>query len=290
MPVNSALDSATATIVAAAVGALAALVGTFITLLVTRWLDDLRWRRERRHRETVERRAAYAKMRRTMVVWREATLELVGKPTEADWDKYRAAGRDALEAGAELEMIGSPLALEAVSEALDELADVEWDYENNGPWTVESGPLWNRMAYIDARIAAFRDLARAEFELDPAVEDPRRWLETPELIHREVDELQKRREERPRKRKESAADAQARRDYEAGVHYGRRAGTVRRLVLAEGMSKRDAVQLVDAWEEEARRRRLNPMAADYWQQAEAWMAGPKPEYVVLPGEEAARTD
>ena len=84
-----------------------------------------------------------------------------------------------MQAGAELELIGSALAIETTGEALEQLLDLWWDYEVNGPYMVESGPLWSRMGYVDQRLDAFRDLARAEFDLEPAHEDTRRWLETP---------------------------------------------------------------------------------------------------------------
>jgi hypothetical protein len=273
MPTSQAFDPSIAIIIGAAVGALAALVGTFVTLLVTRWLDDRRWRREREHREVVERRAAYAKMRRTLVVWREATVDLIGRPKKEDWDRYWAAREDAMEAGAELEMIGSALAIETVSEALDQLLDVWWDYENNGPWAVESGPLWSRMAYIDARLDAFRDLARAEFGLEPATEDPRMWLETPELVRRRAEELQKSgARRRPIRTPESEADARARLDFEDRMHRVRRTGTLRRLELKEGISEAEGNRLLDAWEAEATSRRIPREASEYWRQADEWMA------------------
>lgn len=225
-----------------------------------------------------------------MVVWREATVELEGEPTPEQWRAYWAARDGAMQAGAELEMIGTPLALEVVDEALDELLDVSWDYEHNGPWATETGPLWKRMEFIDARIAAFRDLARAEFNLDPAVEDPRGWLDTPELVRREVDELRRRRTDKPKARKELPADAESRRQFEAGKQYARRQGTIRRLVYSEGLEEEKAKALVDGWEQEARRRKLKTEAPDYWVQAEKWMLGEPPDVIVLPGENLSRDD
>ncbi len=268
-------DASTATIIAASVGAIAALLATAVTLGVTRWLDDRRWVRERQHREVIERRAAYGRMRRTLVVWREATVDLIGKPKKQDWDAYWAARGNAMEAGAELEMIGSALAVETVSEALDELLDVWWDYENNGPWAVESGPLWSRMTYIDARLDAFRDLARAEFNLEPAVEDRRRWLETTELVRRRVEELGSKegRQRRARAAPESGSDAKARLAFEDSMFRAWRAGTVRRLELSRGMSETEANELVDGWEAEAMTRGIVRGVVDYWRQADEWMEG-----------------
>ncbi len=271
MATSQAIDPSIATVIGAAVGATAALIATFVTLVVTRWLDDRRWARMREHRETVERRLAYAKMRRTMLVWRDATIDLIGKPTKKDWDRYWAAQQGAMEAGAELEMIGSTLAIQTVSEALDQLLDVSWDYENNGPWAVESGPLWTRMTYIDSRLDAFRDLARAEFGLDPAIEDPRAWLETTELVRRRVEEL---RSSVPRRVAvpETAEDAKARLAFEESMHRARRAGTARRLELAGGLSEPEANALVDNWEIEAEIRKIAREDPSYWRQADDWMA------------------
>ena len=271
VPSSQAIDSSTATILGAAVGAVAALIATFVTLAVTRWLDDRRWVREREHREVVERRAAYAKMRRTLIVWREATVDLIGKPKKADWEKYWAARHDAMEAGADLELIGSALAIDSVGEALEELLDVWWDYENNGPWAVESGPLWSRMRYIDARLDAFRDLARAEFDLEPASDDPRRWLEPPELVRQRAEELRQRSQRQSTPRRESDVDARSRLDYEERMHRARRSGTVRRLELSNHRTETDANRLVDAWEAEAAAQGISREAADYWQRGDEWI-------------------
>jgi hypothetical protein len=271
MLASEPLDSGTATIIAATVGAGAALIATFITLAVTRWLDDRRWVREREHRDLVDSRAAYAKMRRTGVAWREATVDLIGKPTTKEWEVYWAARQDAMEAAAELEMIGSPLALETISEALEQLLDVWWDYENNGPWAVESGPLWSRMRYVDARLDAFRDLARAEFGLEPEVEDPRSWLETPELVRRRAAELGTgRRKGAPPP--ESEAEAAARREFEERRYRAARAGTARRLEWRHGMSKAAAEALIDAWEAEAVTRKIRRESEVYWRQADEWLS------------------
>jgi hypothetical protein len=279
MGTSQAIDSSIATVIAAAVGATAALIATFVTLVVTRWLDDRRWARMREHRETVERRLAYAKMRRTMLVWREATVDLEGKPTKKDWEAYWAARQGAMEAGAELEMIGSPLAIQAVSEALDQLLDVWWDYENNGPWAVESGPLWTRMKYVDSRLDAFRDLGRAEFGLEVAIEDPRGWLETTELVRRRVSEL-RRNAPPPVSRPETEEDRKARLAFDASLHHARRAGTARRLEIDEGLSETEANELVDNWEIEAASRKIAREDPDYWRQAKEWMAG---QSIALPG-------
>jgi hypothetical protein len=275
MPAGGTLDASTAAIVAAAVGATAALAATFLTLAVTRWLDDRRWVREREHRETTERRAAYAKMSRTVAVWREATVDLIGKPSKKDWDAYWAARRDALEAAHELLMIGTTLAINTIDEALDQLLDVWWDYENNGPWAVESGPLWSRMGYIDARLKAFNDLARAEFGLEPAVEDPRVWIETPDLVQRRAAELRAkgRRRVRPPLEKESESDARARRAFEEGMYRAARAGTVRRLELSDGLAQAEANDLVDRWDVEASARGIAREAVDYWRLADEWLRG-----------------
>lgn len=265
-------DETSALIIASFVGASAALVATFVTLVVTRWLDDRRWVREREHRELTARRAAYAKMTRTAAVWREAAVDLMGKPKKRDWEAYWAARDEAMQAGAELELIGSALAIETMGEALEQLLDLWWDYEVNGPYMVESGPLWSRMGYVDQRLDAFRDLARAEFDLEPAHEDTRRWLETPELVRRRVDELRKaRRQKPPTKVVESPQDAEARRKFEDGLHRAGRAGTVRRLELQNGLSEADAASLLDRWEAVAAERGVQRGSRDYWRVADAWI-------------------
>ncbi len=47
-------DETSALIIASLVGASAALVATFVTLVMTRWLDDRRWVREREHRVEID--------------------------------------------------------------------------------------------------------------------------------------------------------------------------------------------------------------------------------------------
>lgn len=270
MGTSQAIDPSIAPILGAIVGAAAALIGTFVTLVVTRWLDDRRWARMREHQDTVDRRAAYAKMRRTLDVWREAAVDLEGKPTKKDWDSYWAARRDALEAVAELVMIGSPLAVQAVSEALDQLLDLWWDYEVNGPYMVESAALWPRMKYIDSRIDAFSDLARAEFGLEPAEEDPRAWLETTELVRRRVAEL-RRGTPPPAAGPETDEDRIARLAFEQSMHHASRSGTVRRLELDGSLSEQEANALVDRWEIEAETRKVVQRDPDYWRQGRQWM-------------------
>lgn len=266
-------DETSALIIASLVGAIAALLATFVTLVVTRWLDDRRWVREREHRELTARRAAYAKMSRTAAVWREAAVDLMGKPRKRDWEAYWAARDEAMQAGAELELIGSALAIETMGEALEQLLDLWWDYEVNGPYTVESGPLWSRMSYVDRRLNAFRDLARAEFDLEPAGEDSRGWLETPELVRRRVEELRKARRQRPpTKVIESPEDAEARRKFEDGLHRAARAGTARRIELQNGLSEADVTLLLDRWEALAAERGIQRGSRDYWRVADAWIA------------------
>jgi hypothetical protein len=265
-------DETSALIVASLVGAGAALLATFVTLVVTRWLDDRRWVREREHRELTARRAAYAKMSRTAAVWREAAVDLMGKPKKRDWEAYWVARDDAMQAGAELELIGSALAIETMGEALEQLLDLWWDYEVNGPSIFESGPLWSRMGYVDRRLDAFRDLARAEFDLEPAREDPRGWLETPELVRRRVKELRIARHQKPpTKVVESAEDAKARKKFEEGLHRAGRAGTIRRLALQNGLSEADATALLDRWEAVAAERGIHRGSRDYWRVGDAWI-------------------
>jgi hypothetical protein len=263
-----------ATILAALVGAGAALIGTFVTLVVTRWLDDRRWTLMREQQETIERRQAYAKMKRTLDVWREAAVDLEGKPTKKDWEAYWVARQEAMQAAADLEMIGSPLALQAVGEALDQLLDLWWDYEVNGPEFVQSGPLWARMAYIDSRIDAFRDLARAEFGLEPEVEDSRVWLETPELVQRHVAQLRSsvRRTVRP----ESEEERKERLAYEARSQEMSRFMRLRGLEIDRGLPEQEATALLDQWEVEAEKRKIARADRDYWRQGDQWLAERSP--------------
>lgn len=258
------------TILAALVGAGAALIGTFVTLVVTRWLDDRRWTRMREQQETIERRQAYAKMKRTLDVWREAAVDLEGKPTKKDWDAYWVARQEAMRAAAELEMIGSPLALQAVGEALDQLLDLWWDYEVNGPEFVQSGPLWARMAYIDSRVDAFRDLARAEFGLEPEVEDFWVWLETPELVQRHVALL--RGGVRRAVHAESEEERKERMAYEAWHQQTDRFMRLQGLKIDRGLSEQEATALVGQWEVVAEKRLITRADRDYWRQGDQWLA------------------
>jgi hypothetical protein len=55
------------------------------------------------------------------------------------------------------------------------------------------------------------------------------------------------------------------------IYLGQRAGMLRRLVEALGLTEDRAEAAIRAWEAEASRRGLRPLDNEYWVQGEGWM-------------------
>jgi hypothetical protein len=153
----------------AIVGAGATLIATWFTLRHASDQEQARWERERVARDIADRRAVYARFIRAATLWRESTVDLEGKPGKREWADYWAARVPALEAGSELLVAAPAEALEPASEALDVLLDAWWDFEVNGPRTLERDWLWGRISSFDAYMDEFRDVARREFGVAPVL-------------------------------------------------------------------------------------------------------------------------
>lgn len=156
-------------VLGALVGAGATLAATWFTLRKSSQDEQRRWERERESRDREARRPVYAAVLRTMTVWREACVELIGVETSEDeqWAAYWSARQDCLEAGTELELLAPAEVMSPAFEAVEVLLDLSWDFDNNGPEFASSKSVWGRLGVVDKYMEEFRDLARAEFGIPP---------------------------------------------------------------------------------------------------------------------------
>ncbi|HVA87439.1 MAG TPA: hypothetical protein VNF73_14130 [Candidatus Saccharimonadales bacterium] len=149
-----------------------AVVGALASVVVTAFAEARRRQSERDLRASSDRRTVYGRFLQAATLWRESAADLEGDPEPADWEKYWAARTPTLEAAIELSLIAAKPIAEAAGNAMDELLDVSWDYEVNGPDFLKAA-LWNKIKYIDSELAVVEKAARAEFA--PPLPRPRRW-------------------------------------------------------------------------------------------------------------------
>lgn len=137
-------------------------------------MESERHERDWEFERSADRRKVYGRFLQAVALWREAGADLEGDPEQEDWDRYWSARVPSVEAATELSLIAPDTVVESASEAMDELLDISWDYDVNGPDFLKAA-LWNKIAYIDSEIEKVYVAARAEFGEGAPIPRPRRW-------------------------------------------------------------------------------------------------------------------